>query len=394
MPEKLKDISDLTKVSLDRVEEIINSLDKEVKRFQMLLKISQIFQSEMDLDTLLPLIIQHAAESIDADRCSVFVFDSIKKKLWTRVAQKSKPIVIPHDSGIAGWVLRKKEPLIIPDAYADPRFDPTIDAKTGYRTRSIIALPLLDRYGKPLGVFEGINKLDDTPFTTDDLEFTGAIVTQIAAAIENAKLYTQIVETFESFLDAMASTIDAKHPVSRGHSRRVANLAKAIAKEMQLSEEMVNKIYWAALLHDYGKIYVPDSILQKAGKLTKEEYIQIQRHALLTYGILEKIHFADHIRDIPLIASEHHEKFNGEGYPFGKSGEMIPLGARVIAVADVFDALTSFREYHTPMSFDEGKELILKDRGTAFDPDVVDAFIQYYEREFDPYKLKNKSENN
>ena len=370
------------------LEKRIVFLEAEVQRFKKLLEIGQTFQSEMELDNLLILIVDRTSDSIGADRCSVFIYNPEKGILWTRVAQKEKQIVVPRGHGIVGWVLDNKEPLLIADAYQDPRFDSSVDLKTGYRTQSIAALPLLDRRGKPLGVFEAVNKTDGTAFDARDLDFLRNVAVQIAAAIENAMLYTQLLETFESFLDVMAFSIDAKHPVARGHSRRVAMYSKGIAMEMELSQESVDKVYWAALLHDYGKISVPDAILQKAGKLTDDEFEQIKRHALMTYRILSRIHFAAFLRDIPLIASEHHERWDGRGYPFGKKDEQIPLGARIIATADVFDALTSFREYHSPMTFAEARDEIIKGRGVMFDPRVVDAFVQYYDKELDPYKLR------
>jgi len=385
-----KDVLEITEseVELDNLQARIEQLESEVLHYRELIKIGDVFQKEMDLDQLLPLIITHTSESIGADRCSVFIYNAEKGVLWTRVAQKSKPITLPRGQGIVGWVLDHNKPLLVRDAYEDERFDPTVDAKTGYRTKSIVALPLVDRKGEPIGVFEAVNKTGGAIFDESDLEFLGVVAAQIATAIENAMLYTELLRTFESFIDVMAFTIDAKHPISRGHSRRVAIYSKGIATEMGLSHETVEKIHWAGLLHDYGKISVPDSILQKAGKLTDDEFEQIKRHALMTYRILSRIHFATALRDIPLIASEHHERWNGKGYPFGKKDEQIPLGARIIAVADVFDALTSFREYHSPMTFAEAKEDIVKNRGIMFDPRVVDAFVRYYDKELDPFKLR------
>ncbi len=363
-------------------------LKREIERFHKFLEIGVTFQSEMDVDQLLPLIIEKTSSTVDARRCSVFVYNSDKGILWTKIAQNSKPIIIPKDHGIAGWVLQNNQMLIVADAYADARFDQSIDTRTGFRTKSIAALPLKNRKGKPIGVFEAINKLNGELFDKEDMSFLRIVSAQIAIAIENAMLYTELLQTFESFIDVMAFTIDAKHPISRGHSRRVAIYSKGIAIELGLSNDTVEKIYWAGLLHDYGKISVPDAILQKAGKLTEDEYEQIKRHALMTYRILSRIHFSKDMRDIPLIASEHHERWDGKGYPFGKKDDQIPLGARIIAVADVFDAITSFREYHSPLTFAEAKEEIIEQRGKMFDPRVVDAFVRYYDKELDPYKLR------
>ncbi len=375
----------------ERVEELeayVRQLEGELRRFRRLLEIGQVIQREMDLDSLLPLIVDHISESVGAEKCAIFVYNPDKGILWTKLSPQSKPIIIPRGHGIVGWVLEHKETVVVDDANSDPRFDPNTDAKMCDVAKSLAALPLFDRRGRAIGVFEAINKSGSDTFDEQDKRFLEAVAAQIASTIENAMLYTQLLETFESFIDVMAFTIDAKHPVARGHSRRVAIYAKGIAKEMGLPQETIDKIYWAALLHDYGKIAVPDSILQKAGKLTEDEYEQIKRHALMTYRILSRIKFSGNLRDIPLIASEHHERWDGKGYPFGKKDDQIPLGARIIALADVFDALTSFREYHSPMTFAEAKEEIIRMRGTAFDPRVVDAFVRYYDKELDPYKLR------
>ncbi len=363
-------------------------LKEEVRRYRKLLEINASLRSEMDLDQLIPLIINSSSETIGAERCLVFIYNPDKGVLWTKLEEQTRSIIVPRDRGIVGWVFTHNEPVVVDDVNSDERFNPTIDSRLGIRTKSIAAFPLTNRKGEPIGVFEAINKTNGDSFDLKDVQFLAAVSAQISIAIENAMLYTELLRTFESFIDVMAFTIDAKHPVSRGHSRRVALYAKGIAKEMGLPPETVEKIYWAGLLHDYGKISVPDEILRKADKLTDEEYEQIKRHALMTYRILSRIHFSREMRDIPLIASEHHERWDGKGYPFGKKDDQIPLGARIIAVADVFDALTSFREYHSPMTFAEAREEIIAQRGKMFDPRVVDAFIRYYDKELDPYKIR------
>lgn len=378
---------DLT-IEKKRLEEQIRKLEKENAQLSKLLEISAAFQSEIDMERIFPVIIPYAAQSVGADRCSIFAYNRQKGLLWTRIAQGTGIIIIPKDKGVVGWVLSNRKPLIIADAYSDPRFDPSTDHRTGYKTKTIAAVPLLNRHGDPIGVFEAINKLDGGIFTENDLKILQSVSAQIAIALENAMLYTQLKETFESFVDVMAFSIDAKHPVARGHSRRVAIYAKGIAEHMKLPPQTVTKIYLAGLLHDYGKISIPDAILHKAGTLTPTEYEEMKRHAIMTYRILSRIKFSADMIDIPLIASEHHERWDGKGYPFGKSHEQIPLGAQILAVADVFDAITSFREYHVPKGFREAKEEIVALRGKAFDPRVVDAFVKYFEQELDPRKIQ------
>ncbi|MCD6531976.1 HD domain-containing protein [bacterium] len=374
--------------SSKNLDEQFKELQEEVHRYRKLLEINASLQSQMDIDQLLPLIISSSSETIGAEKCLVFIYDADRGVLWTKLDERSRPLVVPRNRGIIGWAFTHNEPTVVSDVHNDERFDSTVDSKLGLRTKSIAAFPLTNRKGEPIGVLEAINKLNGESFDLKDIQFLGAVSVQIGIAIENAMLYTELLRTFESFIDVMAFTIDAKHPVSRGHSRRVAIYSRGIAKEIGLPPKTVEKIYLAGLLHDYGKISVPDEILRKAGKLTEDEYEQVKRHPLMTYRILSRIHFSREMRDIPLIAAEHHERWDGKGYPFGKKDDQIPLGARIIAVADVFDALTSFREYHTPLTFAEAKQEIIAQRGKMFDPRVVDAFVRYYDKELDPYKIR------
>jgi Tfp pilus assembly protein PilZ len=151
---------------------------------------------------------------------------------------------------------------------------------------------------------------------------------------------------------------------------------------MKLGTNFRECVRVAALLHDYGKIGVPDSILKKEGRLTVEEYEIIKTHSSQTRDILERINFEGKYRDVPMITGAHHEKWNGNGYPSGLRGEDIPLGARIIAVADHFEAITAKRHYRDPMPIEVAIDELLKYSGEYFDPRVVEAFIRYYRRSY------------
>ena len=172
---------------------------------------------------------------------------------------------------------------------------------------------------------------------------------------------------------AIANTIDAKDEDTNGHSRRVAYYSRAIAARMGYDQNTVAQIYQTALLHDVGKIGVPDAVLKKAGKLTEEEYAQIKEHTNIGADILSAISTIDYIAD---GARYHHERYDGSGYPKGLVGEEIPVIGRIIAVADVYDALTSRRCYKKEMDQEVVKQEIIKGAGTQFDPDVVKVFAQ------------------
>ncbi|MCL4474448.1 MAG: response regulator [Actinobacteria bacterium] len=183
----------------------------------------------------------------------------------------------------------------------------------------------------------------------------------------------EIRSTFLGALKALAEALEAKDPYTNGHSKRVTEITVTLAREMGLSEEEQDRIRLAGLVHDIGKIGVPEAILHKVGKLTDEEFDLIKEHPGMGEKILKPI-----IRDSEVLAivGYHHERFAGGGYPEGISGEQIPLGARLLAVADAFDAMTSSRPYRKAMSVDKAKGQLLANRGSQFDPELVDLFIK------------------
>ena len=182
-------------------------------------------------------------------------------------------------------------------------------------------------------------------------------------------------ELFESFIDTLATSIDARDKITAGHSLRVKLYSVLIAKSIGLSQKEIELVEKAAILHDIGKIGIMDSVLQKEGKLTNEEYAHIQEHARITHDILDKIHMSKDFKLITEIACSHHEKYNGMGYYRGLKGEEIPLGGRILAVADVFDAITSKRHYRDRMPILNVINILLKDSETHFDKSIVDVFL-------------------
>jgi len=356
------------------------SLLAENQRLKVLLEVGQAIGSLMELDELLLLIARETARVLKADRCSLFLLDKKREELWSKVAMGEEKIRLPKDKGIAGLVVTTGETLIIDDAYSNPHFNPEIDKKTGYHTRSLLCGPMRDSKGEVLGVFQVLNKLDGG-FQQEDKELLEAVAAFSAIAIENARLYAELKKTFHSFIETLAATIDARHHLTAGHSHRVAKYTVGVAREMGLPKKEIEILRVAAFLHDYGKIGIPDSILAKPGKLTEEEYAQMKRHPALTKEILSKIYLTDDYKGIPGLASTHHERLDGSGYPFGLKDGKIPLGGRIMAVADVFDAITTKRDYREGMPYPEALELLRKDVGKHFDPEAFDAFERYLRKE-------------
>ena len=356
------------------------ALIAENQRLKVLLEVGQAISSLMELDDLLLLIARETARVLKADRCTLFLLDEKREELWSKVAMGEEKIRLPKESGIAGLVVTTGETLIIDDPYSNPHFNPEVDKKTGYHTRSLLCGPMRDSKGEVLGVFQVLNKLDGG-FQQEDQELLEAVAAFSAIAIENARLYAELKKTFHSFIETLAATIDARHHLTAGHSHRVAKYTVGIAREMGLPKKEIEILRVAAFLHDYGKIGIPDSILAKPGKLTEEEYAQMKRHPALTKEILGKIYLSDDYKGIPGLASTHHERLDGSGYPFGLKDGKIPLGGRIMAVADVFDAITTKRDYREGMPYPEALELLRKDVGKHFDPETFDAFERYLRKE-------------
>ena len=346
---------------------------REHERLKMLLKVAGSISSEMQLDKLLRLIMDEVKQVLQCDRCTVFVLDREHNELWSRVAHGESEIRFPAHLGIAGAVVQSGQVINIPDAYADSRFNPNIDRQTGYHTRNLLSAPMRNKPGEIIGVFQILNKLEG-PFTREDEEILNAISVLAATQIENAQLYEEQKKTFDSLVETLASTIDARDPLTAGHSQRISLYADEIGRVLRLQTQEREVLRISALLHDYGKIAVREAVLTKNDKLTDEEFSHIRNHAAYTRSILEKINFSRELRQVPLIAASHHERVDGTGYPAGLMDDEIPLLSKILAVADVFDALTSKRHYRTRMPFTEVIQLLLDNIGSQFDPLPVNAF--------------------
>jgi len=363
-----------TSPETSKLKNQITRLKSEQEQLKALLAIVKNLSAEINLDTLLSKIFDEVRNILNADRCSIFFLDEGKHELWSRMSYGLKEeIRFPADKGIAGHVCTTGETINIPNAYKDPRFNPEVDKKTGYITKSMLTMPLKNRYNKTIGVFQVLNRKQGR-FTRENEETLAVIASIAASVIENSLLYGELKKSFTSFIEALSTTLDTRDYITAGHSRRVTLYAVEIASLMNLDPEQKDVIRYAGLLHDIGKIGIPEVILLKDRKLSEDEYEMIKRHANLTKSILKKIHFLKKYRNIPEIAASHHERIDGKGYPENLRGDDIPLGGKILAVADAFDAMTSRKPYQDRMELDKVMTIIEKDTGTAFEPYVVYNF--------------------
>ncbi len=373
---------------LTRIKQIKSGLDfsTPIKSDPLvsLVKIGRSISAVTDIDVLLRVIAEETRIAIQADRCTVFLLDKEKNELWSKVAlgMDSKEIRFPADKGLAGYVVKTGEPLNIPDAYNDPRFNPDVDKETGYKTETILCLPIKNNNKEIIGAFQVLNKKGGV-FTKVDEDLLVAIGGSASIALENAQLfeqqkelYKEQKELFESFINTLAASIDARDKITAGHSSRVKLYSMLLVDELGCDDKFKELVERAAILHDIGKIGIRDTVLQKEGKLTPEEYKHIQEHVQITHNILEKIYMSDDFKMITEIACSHHEKYDGTGYYRHLKGEEIPYGGRILAVADVFDAITSRRHYRDKMPIQNVIDILLEGKNKHFDGNLVDVFLK------------------
>ncbi|WP_378953500.1 HD-GYP domain-containing protein [Pelosinus sp. sgz500959] len=186
------------------------------------------------------------------------------------------------------------------------------------------------------------------------------------------------VDDLHEVVDALAAAVDAKDSYTCGHSERVAEISLAIAKELNLSDEEQYLIHIGAHLHDVGKIGIPDAVISKPGRLTNEEFKLIKDHPIIGYHIVSKVKI---LQSVSLIVRHHHERIDGGGYPDGLRGEDIPLGARIVAVADAFDAMTTNRTYKVSMSISDALQELTRCSDTQFDRQIVEVFVRMMKRD-------------
>jgi len=343
-------------------------------KLDLILDVTRRLMSITDLDALLRDMATVTTQLLDADRATIFIVDRDRAEIWSKVALGTGAGEIRQaiGVGIAGIVAATGERINIADAYKDPRFNPEPDHRTGYRTKTLLTFPMTGQNGRVIGVFQVVNK-NGGPFSPDDEDTLSSLGASAAVAVENAQLVAEQRRLWTTLIETLAVTIDARDQQTAGHSQRVTRYAEVIGRGLGLEGIELEKIRAAALLHDYGKIAVRDQFLMKPGKLDQAEFEYMKVHAEKTGEFLAHLVFPQDMRDVPVIAAQHHERMDGKGYPRGLPAERILLGARIVAAADVFDALTAPRYYKPAYTLERTLEIMDGMAGDHLDPTVVSA---------------------
>lgn len=331
---------------------------------------------ENNLDRLLLLMADMGRDMTVADRCTLWLYDEQMDELWAKVAHGMKEVRVPAESGLAGYVYQTSEPLVIEDAYQDQRFHADVDHTTGYRTKSVMVIPLKNKQNQTLGVYQVINKLTrEGLFTPQDVRNLSLAASYTAQALEAVLMNTEMEEAQKEIIFKMGEIGEVRSKETGAHVKRVAEYAKLLAIKSGFSEEEADLIKVASPMHDIGKVAIPDAILNKPGKLSEEEFLAVQEHANIGYHLLENSKRSI-LKAAAIIAKEHHEHWNGKGYPEGLSGKNIHIYGRIVAVADVFDALATDRPYKKAWEMKRILTHFKMERGKQFDPTLVDVFLE------------------
>jgi HD-GYP domain-containing protein (c-di-GMP phosphodiesterase class II) len=376
-------------------EEQIDQIDINYKNAMMINEIGQAINKKHKINDIMENIMQAFKVRLDYDRGMILLTNPERTKLMFSagfgISVDQLPLVEnslfhldnPDSKGAFVLCFREKKPYLINDTseIQDHISEKSLEFLVSTGSKSFICCPIIYEED-PLGVLVVDTVRKKRTLTQTDVSLLMGIANQIGISINNARMIDQQKKQFNSILRVLAASIDARDPLTAGHSEKVTEYSLGIARELGLDDMFCEVISIAALLHDYGKIGIRDEILKKPGALTQQEYLEIRSHALKTKLILDQMNFSEEYAEIPFWAGAHHEKIDGTGYPNGLKGEEIPLGARIIAVADVFEALTAKRHYRDPMLPKEALNILQAGIGSAFDKKIVEAFIRYYQRTF------------
>ncbi len=357
--------------------EVTQNLEGTIKRLEsskrtmqyVLSKLVEGISSLQTIDAFLDVIVEITANALDAKMCVLMLLDEEKQELYVKTAsgltEDTKKIRLKIDEDACGWVAKHRKPLLVPKLH-----------KIDTQQREPFMLPLLAApmlyQERIIGVLLVSGKFNETNFGEDELLIISNLASQTAVAVENERLHLDAERTYLETISALAMAVEARDPYNRGHSDRVAQHAIKVAQKLGLPQEMIQDIREGAQLHDVGKIGISDDILKKADVLNEEEKQIMRKHPLIGEGIIKVVRPLSRLCS---IIRSHHELLNGTGYPDGLKQDQIPLGAKILAVIDSFDAMTTDRPYRKASSIEAAKEELKKYIDIYYDRKVVEAFL-------------------
>lgn len=355
------------------------SLDTD--HLTLLLEIGRDFCSSLQIDEVLTRVLDKVIDITRAERGFLMLADPRSGELVVRQARNMDQQNIDEDErnisqNLVQKVAREGVPVLTNNAMEDPRFS-AYGSIAIHALRSIMCVPLQMR-NETFGVIFVDNRISSGIFKQKDLVFLSAIAHQAAIAIDNARKH----ESTKEVVVALANAIEAKDRYTGGHVDRVTILALEIGRAMTLDEAQLHNLEMAAILHDVGKIGIEEAVLTKAGMLNPEERRHMETHPMIGESIVKPLHNLPEAVKASIL--HHQERWDGRGYPGGLKGDAIPIYARIVAVSDTYDAMTTTRPYRAALPRDVAINEIKKNGGSQFDPGVVDAFLRVMDTWVDP----------
>jgi putative nucleotidyltransferase with HDIG domain len=365
---------------IDTLEQINEGLRLSFEELAQLYRLSETIASALTFSRVLSLLLEVLGEVVDYDAGVLYLYDE-RVSVLTRNITKNVSFEAPMsplakrfqaqlDEGSLLWALKQGRTMVLADNSRSAPDGPEADEGQ----LSFLMVPIQAR-GKAVGVVHLAVPAGAGSFSQRDLSLLGILANQAGISLENARLYEAVRQDYVDVIQALAGAVDARDHYTREHSNRVSLYAVLIARQLKLDDAMVEAIQFGGLLHDIGKIGIPDQILNKPARLTEDEFRVMKGHSSLGAGLLRRVESLSHL--VPLVLY-HHERFDGKGYPEGLAGKKIPLGARILNVADSFETITSDRVYHKARSLQEGLDEIRRCSGGQFDPELVDAFEKVF----------------
>ena len=361
---------------LERESESSRTRDEAV-RLSTLLRVTELLHVAADRQKMADLLVQLAARLVKAGGSAVYLLDETQQTLSCVASSErlAAPVQFAVGTGVAGWVALEGKAVnsaTEADRWVAGQSSPVFS----FPIHSVVAVPIRGAR-RLLGVLEVVNRSQQGGFDQSDVNLLSVLGREAGLALDHKQQTLEDQRTIMELLRGMARFLDAKSPHLLGHSERVAKVSQTLAEEMGLSPEETHQAYMSGLLHDLGNVGVDDELFMAPRKLTDAEVQQMRGHTSIGAEILREVGALRHLMAGPLY---HHERYDGGGYPQGLVGEGIPLLARVVAVAEAFDAVRSARPYRAAMSLPEALAHVRSGEGSAFDPRVVNALLTAYQR--------------
>lgn len=347
----------------------------EGKKLDLMYKIWTKVNPEDKEDEIIERLMRLAHNTTGALACSLLLYDERKQELYFkyaegRISSRIKRLHVAIQSGISGWILKNGKPMMVNNAEKNANYHKRIDNATGFKTKAIVGVPIIID-NKVIGVIEVLNKEDGTNFSQKDMDMLVDLSASTAMTIQSTRMNAELIHSYKGTVKALVSLADAKETIGGGHSRRVEEYVHMAASELELPKEAKQSIEYAAILHDIGKLSISDEILNKTGDLSDKEWEIIRKHPVVGYNMLRDIPF---LKEAARLILYHHERYDGGGYPRGLHGKEIPLGSRLIAVADAFDFMTTDHHHRQAMDHHKAFSELSKNTRAQFCPVAVKAF--------------------